>query len=324
MKKLLCLMLAAAAVLCLFSSCSRETEDDPLTVNGTPISAEIFNYYLDEAIADETLDKSAVIQYATERCIRYVAVNSAFEARGLKLSSGAKTDVSDRGNALWRYFGSHYEKIGVSKQTYMKIQTSLAYTESLRYALFDANGVTPIPEDSLKNYFSSEYAAFKTVSGELFGSDVYGNRVEFTLEQQLSMNERYENAANQINSGGSLDLVYASLINSGSDEVQQSLETVVISDGDPYYPEGFYTAVREIEPGKAQVKIFDDILYLIYRVDVLSDSELFKEHRNECLIAVSEPYLQSEINTMCNAYTSVRRSAVVEKCYNEVKEGRKG
>lgn len=323
MKRLLCLLLAAV-MLFAFSSCSDETDADPLTVNGTPLSAEIFRYYLDEGFGDEILSgKSAVIQYATEQCIRYVAVNSAFEARGLALSAGEKTEVSERANALWRFFGTHYENIGVSKQTFIKIQTSLAYTESLRYALFDKGGVSPIAEDLLKGYFAAEYASFKALSGNLYGTDVYGNRTEFTEEQLINTVERYETAANQINIGGAIDYVYASLIDSGNDDVRQSLETVVISDGDPYYPEGFYSAVKQIEPKKAQVKIFDDQIYLIYRVNILSDDDLFQKHRDACLIAVSEPYLQSEINTMCNAYVSVRKSLAVERCYNTVREGRK-
>lgn len=317
------LLLAAAAVLCLFSSCSEEADGDPLTVNGTPISDEIFRFYLDEGFGDDSLwDKSDIVNYATEQCIRYVAVNSAFEARGLSLSAGEIADLSERGNALWRYFGAHYEKIGVSKQTFMKIQTSLAYTESLRYALFDKGGVMPLGDDMLKSYLSEKYASFKALSGNLFGTDVYGNRTELTNEQAMNIMDRYDTAANQINIGGSIEYVYASLVNSGNDEVRQSLETVVILDGNPFYPEGFYSFVKEIEPGKAQAMIFDDKIYLVYRVDILSDPDIFEKYRNACLIAVSEPYLQSEINVMCNAYTSVRRSFAVERCYNSVKEGR--
>ena len=96
----------------------------------------------------------------------------------------------------------------------------------------------------------------------------------------------------------------------------------MIEDGDPYYPAGFYKSVREIEPGKADVKIFGDKIYLVCRVEILSDPDLFKKYRDVCLKAVSEPYLQSEINTMCNAYESVRRSGAVDKCYDAVKEGR--
>ena len=205
MKKLLCVLLAIS-VLFVFSSCSEEAEADPLTVNGTPIDGEIFRYYLDEALGDPTVfDKGEAVQYATEQCIRYVAVNSAFEARGLTLSAGSVAEVSERGNALWRYFGEHYEKVGVSKQTFMKIRTSLAYTEALRTMLFDEGGISPLPDDTLKEYFSEEYVAFKALSGELFDRDVYGNRVELTEEQLTNAVERYNNAAGEINKGASID-----------------------------------------------------------------------------------------------------------------------
>ena len=122
MKKTIALLLAFAAVLFAFSACSNgEAPQYPLTVNGTPLEEEIFRYYLDIAFADASLSgKEARVNYATEQCIRYVAVNSAFAVRALALSPAEKAKTAERANALWNAFGAHYKNIGVSKQTFMK------------------------------------------------------------------------------------------------------------------------------------------------------------------------------------------------------------
>lgn len=324
MKRLCCLILALAVFAAGFSGCAAgEVEEYPLTVNGTPLEGGVFRYYLDLAFADPALpDQNARITYATGACIRYVAINSAFAARGLALTPARAAETAQEANALWRVFGLHYAKVGVSKQTYLKLRLNLAYTEALRYALYDTGGVSPLPEETMKAYFGTYYAAFKFLHSHLYNTDLYGRRVEYSEAELAAVKERYAAAAAQVNSGVAIDFVYSTLIGVGGDEVRQSLDTAAITDGDPAYPEEFYTAVQSIAVGKAGVCIFGDEIYLVNRVDPLADDELFKAHRDACLKAVSEPYLLSEINTMCNAYTSVRKSGAVQRCYETVRAGR--
>ena len=326
MKRAIGIILAFVVVLSVFAGCGKKEEAQyPLTVNGTPLDGEIFQYYLDIAFADPTLtNKDARIRYATEQCIRYVAVNSAFASRGLALTGAQTADTAERGNALWNIFGAHYRKVGVSKQTFMKLQTSAAFTERLRRALYDTDGVSAIAADTLKNYFTAYYVAFKVLRSTVYGADIYGNRVPFTPEQLAAVREKYDTAANSLNNGGVVDYTFASLISTGGDEdAQQSLVTEVIAEGDPYYPAGFYGAVRSLAENHAGVFLFEDEIFLVYRVNILSDGDLFNRYRDACLTAVSEPYLQNEINAMCNGYSSVRNTAAVQRCYENVRQGRK-
>ena len=324
MRRALCLLLALAVFAAGFSGCAAvEEESYPLTVNGTPLEGGVFRYYLDQAFADPALpDRDARVAYATEACIRYVAVNSALVERGLALTPAQKAQTAEEANALWRVFGAHYTRVGVSKQTYLKLRLNLAYTEALRSALYDTGGVSPLPEDTLKAYFNTYYVAFKTLHSHLYQTDLYGRRVEYSETELAAVKERYAAAATQVNGGVAIDFVYSTLISVGGDEVQQSMETAVIADGDTRFPAEFYTAVQTIAEGKAGVCLFGDEIYLVYRVNVLSDDDLFKANRAACLKAVSEPYLRSEINAMCNRYTSVRKSSAVQRCYDTVREGR--
>ena len=326
MKRLLCVLLAFAVVLCAFTGCGGGNGEEtlyPLTVNGTPLDGEIFRYYLDVAFADPTLSsKDERIRYATEQCIRSVAVNSAFASRGLALTDAETVQTSERANALWNMFGVHYKKVGVSKQTFVKLQTSRSFTERLRHALYDSDGVSPISNDTLKEYFAGVYVAFKVLRSTIYGADVYGNRIPFTDEQLDAVRKKYQNAADTINKGAVVDYAFAALISTGSDEMQQSMVTEVIADGDPYYPAGFFGAVHTLAEGRAGVFVFEDEIFLVYRVAILSDGDLFRRFRETCLTAVSEPYLQNEINIMCNGYSSVRSTAAVQSCYETVRQGR--
>lgn len=320
MKKALSLVFAFILILTALCSCGGETagKDYPLTVNGTPLDGELFMYYLDEAYSEaEEQTRDGRITYATNACIRYVATNSTFFAKGLSLAPAESVALSEEANAMWDLFGGHYAQLGISKETFIKIRTNAAYTEKLRLSLYDTGGVTPIPDDRLKSYFASYYAAFKLVRGYLFSTDIYGNTVPYSDAELAVILDRYNKAAEQINGNTSIEFIYPSLVN-GDQEVEQALKTVVIQDADPYYPEGFYAKVREIRPGTAQVCVFGEYLYLVYRVDILSDEALFKEHRDECLRAVSEIPLQNEITAMCNAYTSVRRPKIVDDYYSEI------
>lgn len=320
MKKTIALLLTLLSLLSL-ASCGGEKKEYPLSVNGTPIDGEIFTYYLDEAYSDETVGASRAdrVTYATNMCIRYVALNSTFEQMGLSLSPSDNVTCSNEANSLWSMYHEYYEALGVSKETFVKIRLSEAYRETLRLHLFDENGISPIPDSELKAYFDENYAAVKLIRGYLFTTDVYGNTKEFTDDEMKRIKERYDLASEQINKGTAIDLMYSVLAGSGEQDVTEALKTEVVTDGSSYYPKGFYDSVRSVQKGKSAVFVFDDYIYLVYRADALADEALFKDHRSECLKAVSEKPLSDEVDKLCNAYTSVRNTAIVEK-YCELTE----
>ena len=60
----------------------------------------------------------------------------------------------------------------------------------------------------------------------------------------------------------------------------------------------------------------------MYKINILTEPLIFGDLRTECLRIVSEEPLQSKINLMCNAYHSVRDSALVGEYYSEVGKNR--
>ncbi len=320
--------LAAALLLLLpfpLAACGRSEPDAPVTVNATPVDAAVFCYYLDEAFADPAYpDKAARVDYATRQCIRYVAVNTAFLSRGLTLSAARRAAVSEETNALWRIFGAHYEKVGVSKETLYKLRTGMAFTEGLRAALFDTGGAMPVAESALHAYFAANYYAVRYLAGYLYDTDVRGAAVRFSDEKISAVLGRFNAAAAQVNGGAGLEVVYAALAGYGDQDIRQTLTAEIVKNGDPAFPQAFYAAVAGTAEGGASVCVLDNAVYLIQRIGVGQDLSWFRDHRAACLKAVSEPALQNEINALCGAYASVRRSAAVNRCYETVAEGRSG
>lgn len=316
-------LLAAVLVLLTLTACGQSEEGAPLTVNGTPVNGEIFRYYYDIACADPSfVTRDARVQAATESCIRYVAVNSTFRAWGLALTGAEKAACAEHANALWGAFSAHYKRIGVSKETFLKLRLSGTYIEDMRYALFDRGGMKPLPDELLKSYFEQNYVAVKMVRCNLYDTDLYGNHIEYPQDVLQAILERYNYAVEQINAGVALDFMYASLISEGNEEVRQALKTEIVPRDTDVYPAGFFDFAMGLTNGKAAIMDFEDYLFLVYKVDILSDDSFFEENRDACLLAVSEPYLQSEINVMCNRYSSMRDSTAVEACCRTVEKVR--
>ena len=188
MKRIISILLVL--LILTLSACTSSTESYPITVNGTPIDSEIFAYFLDSVWdrpeAQGTRDGR--ITEATYMCIRYVAVNSTFVTSGLTLTDADRVEISDNANVLWNMFGEYYEKIGVSKQTYVKIKTYEAYIEKLRTAFFDKGGTDEISDAVLRGTLQENFVAFKYVRTPLKNIDVYGNESALTDEEINRLN----------------------------------------------------------------------------------------------------------------------------------------
>ena len=318
MKRFFAVLLIIIVMAALFCSCRSEGNETPLTVNSTPIDGEIFRYFLNEAWQDEALTtKEERSTRATHLCIRYVAVNSTFEREGLLLSAAERAQAYSQGNALWRLFGDFYKSIGVSKESYLKIKISEQYTEKLRTAIFGEGGTQEISEGALRGCLYENFAAFRLIKTPLKTTDVYGNERAYSEEELAALKARYADEAAEISSAAAMDAAYSSLAaDSMADE--GALETIVIDENDHNYPAQFFRMIKQMEENSAELMEDGSYLYLIYRVNILSDAAIFTKYKDECLRLLSEAPLQSIINEMCNGYTSHRSTQLVDEYYREV------
>ena len=322
MKRILSALLAIL-ILSLCACTQKGSDSYPITVNGTPIDSEIFSYFLDSVWdAPEALGtREGRTTQATYMCIRYVAVNSTFVSSGLALSDTDKVEISDNANVLWNMFGEYYEKIGVSKQTYVKIKTYEAYIEKLRTAFFDKGGADEISDDVLRGALVESYVAFKYVRTPLKNIDVYGNESAFSDEDLSKLNTVYNKAASMVTSSYGIDKAY--------DEIakefplsERTYETKVIDRNDHEFPAIFFDTVKGQANGTVRIFQYGEDVYLVYKINILTEPLIFAELRTDCLRIVSEEPLQSKINIMCNAYQSVRDTALVNNIFERVAKNR--
>ena len=324
MRKTISILLAILILCLLLSSCrSQDTVTYPLTVNGTPIDSEIFSYYLDSAWDDGASGgtKDGRITEASHMCIRYVAVNSTFTTSGLSLSDSEKVEISDNANVLWELFGEYYKKIGVSKQTYLKIKTNEAYIEKLRTAFFDVGGTDEISDAVLRGVLLENYVSFRYIRTPLTDVDVYGNERPLDENETAQLNTLYNKAVSSVKASLNIDKAYSDIA-AVFPLTERTYETKVIDRYDHEFSLSVFNTVKEMEDDAVKIFQYGDYVYLIEKINIINDGAIFADLRRECLKLISEEPLQSKINIMCNAYQSVRDTALVKKIYEKVAENR--
>lgn len=272
MKKVISLFLATVTLALLLCSCSGPAK---VKVNGVKIHNEIYTYFENTLPAEN--DEKASEESIKNAIIRYVAINSEFENRGLSLDSDLKGAISVAVNDLWHLYSNYYNEIGVSKQTIYKIELSKEYEAALL-----ADYYSDISEDEIKAYFKKNYAGIRFVTGYLFNVDENGVSVPMTDAEKTALTDAYKSAAALINEGS---LIEETLVTLG--ENADVHDTLVNAFSDDTFPKGFWKNVEKIDAGKASAVVIDDYIFLVQRVDVFDKTYgYYENNRTACLEAM--------------------------------------
>lgn len=263
MKKFLSLLLVCVTVASCFCSCSGSAK---VKVNGVKIDNEVYYYFKDLHDSNEGLMEESLSEYVT--------INSEFKNRNLKLTSAQKADLSVLVDDLWHLYGLHYEKLGISKQTIYKIETSKLYEDVLLDYYYGQGGVEPVSEKELKAYFEKNYIAIRFVTGYLFNVDENGMKVAMTDKEKAAVINELAKAVDLINTGSDIEAATTHEIHDG----------LINSSYDGSFPSGFYKEVEQIEKGKAATVSLDDYVFLVERVDVFDETfNYYERYRTRCL-----------------------------------------
>lgn len=332
MKRLFALM--TAIILCLVSltSCSSGGSKSVITINETTeINAEIFTYFLNEVYyGSGELTESECIEQATSECLKYAAVNTQFEKTGRTLSLDEKAEISNEVNALWRYYGEYLNEIGVSKDTYFKIKQYEVCKENLRFSLYDADGTSPINEDYIKQYFTTNYVGIKYFYQELYDVATESEIAAMSADEKQAYEankrtaeERYNaisSIANYVNSGVyTMDEAFMAVTGEVSADI--SVSATVVGKDDSSFSAEFIEAVFKQAVGSAFIITNSDksYVYFIERVDLLDkEYDFYSQYRDSCLTDVSESYFINEINSWVQSYSAVRHLSAAKKCLKNI------
>lgn len=274
MKKTVSVFLVITTLALLLTSCTAKTK---LSVNGTPVDDEIYAYFEDSlksTVSEDELENSVKSSIS-----RYIAINSEFENRKLTLNKTQKVEVSTNVNNLWHLYSSHYTNIGVSKQTLYKIELSKMYETALLVSYYGSDGVYPVSEDELKNYFNEHYCAIRFVTGYLFNVNENGENVPLTDDEKSNVVSTYTSVATVINDGTAIEQAVSAFGENA--EVHDSIINSFSQEG---FPEGFFDAVKAVEVDKAAAISLGDYIFLVKRIDVFSENfGYYETYKNDCL-----------------------------------------
>lgn len=277
MKKAVSAAMLAVMLLSILCACGRGAK---VSVNGTKIDEGVYRYFLDNA-KTENPDGTEPEQQslACAAVSEYVAVNSEFANRGLRLTAAEKNAVSQTVNNYWHLFSAYYESIGVSKQSLLKIEESKKCRDALLVYYYGETGDAPVSEDTLKTYFYENYIAFKTITGFLTTVNANGEATALSDAEKETLLRNFSGYASTINEGSSIDDVGAALEN-----INISTDTIVISKTDTGYPAGFFDRVYAIEANHADSFSLGDYAFVVQREDITdADRDLFSSYRISCL-----------------------------------------
>ena len=331
MKKLIAFLLVIATVFML-TSCNADKKIIIEINETTNIDSEIFSYFLNDAYYRyENKTDLEYIDLATSECLSYIAVNTEFAKSDKKLTPRDKADISKETNALWRVYGDYYEQIGVSKETFFKINQYKKFKEIIRLSIYDTGGTNPINEDYIKEYFTTNNVGIKYFYQELYTplSDTeYAALTDYDKKvydaEKKAANDRYEyisEIANYVNSSVyTMDEAFMAVTGEISADIRVSA-AVVGKEGSSFSAE-FVNAVFRQATGSAFIitNAEKSYVYFIERIDLLdSDYDFYNQHRNDCLKAVTESFLTGEINNWISSYKAVRHLSKAESCLNRIK-----
>lgn len=296
MKKRILALILAVILPIIFCSCSNNAK---VKVNSTKIGKGIYAYFEDAAKIDgEKTEDTDVDALAESMLIRYVAINSEFENRGLELSLEEKSDLSNTVNSYWHLFSTYYNDIGVSKQDLFKIEESKSYEKRLMQEYYSEDGDSPVSDETLKEYFANNFIAFRAATGFLTTVDSENNTVSLSDAEKQTMAEKFNRMANEMSEG------ISSIDNASSyaENVAVTENTVVIGRGNTQYPDGFFDSVLSIEVGKTGSFIIGDYIFAVTRMDVNTD-ELYQEYKADCLEELKGEEFESVVDGWMQAYS---------------------
>lgn len=268
------------------------------------------------------ISTQALYDRAEELCAEYVAVNSLFQAYNCSLTAAEKSEVSVTTNDLWRLYGRYYESIGVSKQTFYKIQLSTAYRDAILDALYGEGGIAPVSEDQLRQYYEAHYIVFRAISGYYTSVDGDGNSVPMDEAERAATDSAFNNMAERINGGTDINTAYNDYLESIGDTQANETVTVRIAGADSQgYPEGFFDTVHTLEQDTATVVRLGDYIYVIVRLDPYTeDSSYYQANKADVLRGLKAADFDALVRDHAQSYDITVKDSAQQSCLRKIEQ----
>jgi hypothetical protein len=323
-KAFVAVLLCLAAVFCT-AGCAANKKS-ALNISGAQIDYETFLYYYDRVhafpekygLASDATD-GQMIDAAIEQCCEYVAVNTKIAELGLTLSPSEKRSASNNLEDLWHVFSGYYEKLGVSKQTLMKIQTADTSRNRLFYYIYDEGGEKAVNEDDIKKYYNENYISFRAITGYLTTTDANGNTVVMTADQKAEMNKEFTELSTRLRNGQTMNEI-VELYSKKHPDSTVSDQLQFIKKGTDSYPDGFFENVQKLSVGSNAVIITNNYIFLIVRENPSEDEakQYYERYRDDCLKSLRGEEFDKIVEGYAAELSVERNDRVINRAVREV------
>lgn len=270
-----------------------------LVVNSTPVSKEIYGYFLSVAANSDEYKKADKKQdVANKLCAEYVAGMELIEKYAVKLSAEEKVIVSTEVKTNWQLYSDFYKKFSVSKQALCTMLEYENLINALTEKLYSAGGEREIPETEVKGFFKKHYTAAR-VAFAPFDASMSKNEID-------SITDKFTAMSGTVRSGSE----FSSAIQQYPDLAEYEDVEHIISYFDSSYPDGFFEKIAKIQNGGVQVLRFSNGIYLVKKADVMPFFEVYK---SKCIVKMQKARVLDEIEKTAESYKVEINSAVTKE-----------
>ena len=235
MKRILCAVTALTLFITLLTACGGPKT--ALHIGGAQVSSEIYTYYYDLVKRSPEQYPGDARENTISLCKEYVAVNTLAAERSITLKTEREAAASAWVNQQWKFFSTYYTGLGISKQTLMKVRENEARRELLLEAYYGANGLQPVAEDALKDYFSKHFVVFKSINGYLTDTNDAGESVALSDDRIEEIKKQFNTMADSISKGTSIEEANTKYLESQNSTSVGEFTASVINGGNTDYPE---------------------------------------------------------------------------------------
>lgn len=311
------------AFICItFSSCGGAGY--ALSVDNERVSSEIYAYYLDRAISENkelSFDEQKVI--ALNMCAEYVAVTNKYNELSLSVSTKRKDEISVKVNSLWRLYYRYYEKIGVSKQTLIKIYEKEAYKITILLAYYDTNGSSPVSEEKIKAHFSDNYTVFKAINDYLTTVNENGEYTPLQGDALAAKQSAFKSMADKISGDVTIDTVYSEYMAEQKQTSVNEIPVSVISKSSKNYPSGFFEKVRAIAQNDADAVTLGDYIFCVQHLNSFGENnQYYNLYREDCLISLVQSDFEETVLKWVSGLSVRENSIKIKKVSKTVAKAR--
>lgn len=302
MKKVISLIIIMIVIVGTFAGCV--SGGYPLAIEGTRISEGVYTYFL-----SETKDKDKAI----EVCKSLVAAENIMKAEGISLSANYKRVVAEETDKKWSLFSAYYESIGVTKQD---ITSALVYeygkNELLDYYYGD-KGKKSVKDSRLRSEFDKTYVGFKAIEASYIKLSDMGESVSISDSEKSAVKKQFSSMAQSINSGTmTIDRANEKYNESIGLIVTQTLDTVLVKEGNVLYDDNFFSEIAKLRNGEAAVIESGNSVFLLQRQSIANEDEYFYLYKSEMLEKLKMDDIEKKIAKAAQGYNVKTNNSLIK------------